>query len=342
MAAATRCIIAIHVARGTATLLLMSSVTWDRRHLLQLEGLEASDIRMLLDQTSRLYESALDNGPRLDELAGATVANLFFEDSTRTRCSFTLAARRLGADVIDVTAAGSSISKGETIVDTAKNLLAMGVHAFVVRCAMAGGPHLIARAVNVPVINAGDGRHEHPTQGLLDLFTLREWLGDLAGRRLGIVGDIVNSRVARSAAHGMTTLGGHVILIGPPALTPRSFERIVAGPGSVSVMHELDQALPQLDAIMMLRVQFERAGTGPPLIAGDYRECYGLSRQRLARLPAHAKVLHPGPVNRGLELDSDVLDDLDRCVALEQVAAGVAVRMAVLRQLASPDRQRAG
>jgi len=311
----------------------MNSASWDRRHLLQLEGLSGSDVTLMLNEAESLREAAVGRAPRLNVLAGCTVANLFFEDSTRTRCSFTLAARRLGADVIDLTSAGSSVSKGETIVDTALNLQAMGVDAFVVRCAASGGPHLIAKAVNVPVINAGDGKHEHPTQGLLDVMTLRQSLGDLKGRTIGIVGDIVSSRVARSALFAITALGGHVVLIGPPTLVPKSFEKIAIGPGLVKVSHDLDVELPSLDAIMMLRVQFERSGGGPALISGDYRELYGLNRSRLNRLPAHSPVLHPGPVNRGLELDSEVMDDPKRSLIMAQVANGVAVRMATLRMV---------
>ncbi len=312
----------------------MATPIWDRKHLLGLEGLSASDLTGLLDLAERHRDVALGRAARLDVLAGRTIANLFFEDSTRTRSSFTLAARRLGADTLDLTAAGSSVNKGETVVDTALNLLAMGVHGFVVRVSASGAPHMIARAVNVPVINAGDGRHEHPTQGLLDLLTLRQSLKEIKGRTIGIVGDVVSSRVARSALHGLTTLGADVILCGPATLVPRTFEQIAAGPGKVSVNHDLDDILPRLDAIMMLRVQFERAAAGgPPPITADYRQLYGLNARRAAMLPEHAVVMHPGPINRGLELDSDVADDPKRSVILRQVANGVAVRMAVLATL---------
>jgi aspartate carbamoyltransferase catalytic subunit len=315
----------------------MTRMTWDRRHLLQLEGMGRDDVLAIIDQAERWREVALGHAPRLDMLAGKTVANLFFEDSTRTRSSFTLAARRLGADTIDLTNQGSSVSKGETIVDTALNLQAMGVHAFVIRCSASGGPHMLASAVNVPVINAGDGRHEHPTQGLLDIMTIRRHLGeDVSKRTIGIVGDISNSRVARSALHGLTTLGANVILCGPPTLAPKSFESIAKGPGKVTVDHDLDAMLPALDAIMMLRVQFERSGSsgGPALISGDYHGLYGLTAERCANLPQHAIVMHPGPVNRGLELDSEVMDDFapprGRSVILQQVSNGVAIRMAAL------------
>jgi aspartate carbamoyltransferase catalytic subunit len=313
----------------------MPSAARDRQHLLGLEGLSASELIDWLDQAQVWLDVAAGKAPRLDVLAGRTVANLFFEDSTRTRCSFTLAARRLGADTLDLTSAGSSVSKGETIVDTALNLLAMGVDAFVVRSSASGGPHMIAHAVDVPVINAGDGKHEHPTQGLLDVLTLRQRLGDLRGRTVAIVGDVVSSRVARSAAHALTTLGANVIFSGPPTLVPQSLERITsaAAPGKIAVTHDFDGLLPSLDAIMMLRVQFERAGGGPPVISGDYRELYGLTTERARRLPAHAVVMHPGPINRGLEIDSELVDNPARSVILQQVTNGVAVRMAVLAKL---------
>jgi aspartate carbamoyltransferase catalytic subunit len=310
-----------------------TSVTWDRRHLLGLEGLSAADITGLLDRAETLMLVARSAAPRLTSLAQRTIACLFFENSTRTRSSFSLAVRRLGGDTIDITSAASSITKGESLVDTALNLQAMGVHGLVVRCSASGGTHLIANAVDVPVINAGDGRHEHPTQGLLDLLTMRQRLGDVRGKTLAIVGDVISSRVARSAIHGLTTLGGNVILCGPPTLVPKSFEKIAVGPGSVTVTHDLDDVLPMADAIMMLRVQFERVGEGPSPIPPDYRQLYGLNAARAARLPDHAIILHPGPMNRGLEIDSDVADDPRRSAILQQPTNGVAVRMAVLESL---------
>ena len=311
-----------------------SAAAWDRQHLLGLEGLSRTDLTMLLDRAQRYLPIVTGQSPALNELAGLTIANLFFEDSTRTRSSFVLAARRLGAETLELTSTGSSVNKGESLVDTACNLQAMGVHAFVVRTSASGGPAMIAKAVRVPVINAGDGRHEHPTQGLLDLLTLQQRLGDVQGKTIAIVGDIVSSRVARSNIHALTTMGAHVVLCGPVTLVPKALERIASGPGTVSVVHDLDAvvdgAAGAVDAIMMLRVQFERAGGGPPLIAGDYRQLYGLSVERAKRLPDHAIVLHPGPINRGLELDSAVADDPKRSVILQQVTNGVAVRMAVL------------
>jgi aspartate carbamoyltransferase catalytic subunit len=322
-------------------------MTWDRQHLLQLEGMEARDILAILDQAERLRDAALGRAPRLDLLAGQTIANLFFEDSTRTRASFTLAARRLGADTLEITSAGSSVTKGETIVDTALNLQAMGVAGFVLRCSASGGPHLLARNVRVPVFNAGDGRHEHPTQGLLDIMTLRQRLGDdLTDRTIAIVGDVLNSRVARSAVHGLVALGARVALCGPPTLVPKSFESITssASAGHLRVQHDLDAVLPQVDAIMMLRVQFERSAAagsagGHAVITPDYHTLYGLTAERAAQLPPHAIVLHPGPVNRGLELDSEVMDDQSRSALLEQVSNGVAVRMAVMLMVMAAGRE---
>ena len=216
-------------------------------------------------------------------------------------------------------------------MDTALTVEAMGVDAIVLRAKPSGAPHLVARAVRIPVINAGDGRHEHPTQGLLDLLTMRRHLGELEGKTIAIVGDIANSRVARSNVHGLTTLGAQVHLIGPPSLAPASFEKIVAGPGRVIVSHDLDAVLDDVDAIMMLRVQFERQGVGG--ISDDYRRLYGLSAQRAARLRPEAIIMHPGPMNRGLEIDGEVADDPERSVIREQVTNGVAVRMAVLKKL---------
>jgi aspartate carbamoyltransferase catalytic subunit len=316
----------------------MPTAVWDRTHLLGLEGLSPEDLHEFLDAAERYKPAALGREKRLTLLEGKLIANLFFENSTRTRCSFTIAARRLSADTIDLASAGSSISKGETPVDTALNIQAMGVDAFVVRIAASGGAAMIANAVELPVINAGDGKHEHPTQGLLDLLTLRQRLGELRGRTIGIVGDVISSRVARSAIHGLTTLGANVILVGPPTLVPKSFEKITSptSAGRVEVAHDFDSVLHQLDAIMMLRVQFERSEGSTPsasMISGDYRQLFGLSAARAARLPAHAPILHPGPMNRGLEIDSEVADDPQRSAILEQVSNGVAVRMAVLARL---------
>ncbi len=296
----------------------------DQRNLIGLEGLPAEELRRILD-----HARALRAGRDGTELAGRIVANLFFEDSTRTRCSFETAAVRLGAHVLNLSAKGSSASKGESLVDTALNIQAMGVDAIVVRTSASGGPALIAEACSTPVVNAGDGRHEHPTQALLDLCVLEDRLGSLNGRKIAIVGDILNSRVARSNLHGLTALGAQVVLVGPPTLVDDFFiEMVPAVSGSVEVSHDLDAVIEEVDAIMMLRIQRERASGG--LISSDYRRMYGMTTTRAARLRPDQCVLHPGPVNRGVELDGAVLDDPEHSVVLDQVAAGVWVRAAVL------------
>jgi aspartate carbamoyltransferase catalytic subunit len=299
------------------------------RHLLQLEGLDAGALTALLDRAESFLPIAQRAAPPLEVLAGKLVANLFFEDSTRTRLSFEAAAARLGARSLALQGPGSSSSKGESFLDTALNVEALGVDAIVVRSAIAGGAHLLARHVRCPVINAGDGRHEHPTQGLLDCLTIRRALGSIEGRTIAIVGDISNSRVARSAVHALTTLGARVRLVGPPTLLPRSLGEIAVCRDRVTISHDLDSILSDLDAIMMLRVQLERAAGGG--IASDYRIQYGLTRDRANRLPSQCIVLHPGPVNRGVEVDDDVADDARRSQILGQVSNGVAIRMAVLQ-----------
>ncbi|MCZ6837048.1 MAG: aspartate carbamoyltransferase catalytic subunit [Planctomycetota bacterium] len=309
----------------------MLVTAWDRKNLLQLEGLTRDELIELIDLAQTHLDVVKRKEPALKTLDGKLVANLFFEDSTRTRCSFAIAARRLGAEVVDLSTTGSSVSKGETIVDTAHTVEAMGVDAIVMRAKPSGAAHLVAQSVQAPVINAGDGRHEHPTQGLLDLLTMRQHLGDMSTRTVVIVGDIANSRVARSNVHALTTIGAHVRLIGPPTLVSKSFESIAQGPGSVIVDHDFDVALEDADVVMMLRVQLERQAGGN--IPEDYRELYGLSKKRASRLKPETIVMHPGPMNRGLEIDSEVADDASRSVILQQVTNGVAVRMAVLEML---------
>lgn len=317
--------------------------TWAGRDLLGLQGMPASDLRDLLGRARDLAPLANQPETRTGVLAGKTVATLFFEDSTRTKTSFTLAARRLSADVIDLSAGASSVNKGETLIDTARTVEAMGVSGMVVRARQSGAAAMIAAAVACPVINAGDGKHEHPTQGLLDLLTIAEAHGrldgfDLSGLRVAIVGDVVNSRVARSGIAGLTTLGARVVCVGPPALAPGSLRAL-----GCEVSHDLDAVLPEMDAVMMLRIQFERHGEGadPKVAPGgaprsaaiasvrEYRQGYGMTAERAARLKPGAIVMHPGPMNRGLEIDAAVADGA-RSVILTQVARGVAVRMAVL------------
>ena len=298
---------------------------WTRRHLLSLEGVAAAEMQQVFAKAERCLPLVMERGRKSDALAGRCVANIFFEDSTRTRNSFTRAAQLLSADVIQVSGEGSSTSKGETEIDTARNIEAMGVDAIVVRHSSAGVPRNIADNVKCGVINAGDGRHEHPTQGLLDIFTLQRHFGpDLAGRRIAIVGDIINSRVVRSNIFGLRTLGAKVTVIGPPALAPDSLHTL-----GVEVSHDFDAMLPQVDVVMMLRVQFERLAGKAFASIQEYRDGYALTERRTRLLPEHAVVMHPGPINRGLELDSEVADG-PRSIILRQVTHGVAIRMAIL------------
>jgi aspartate carbamoyltransferase catalytic subunit len=267
-------------------------------------------------------------------LRGRTVVNLFFEDSTRTRISFEAAAKRLSADVINFAAKGSSLSKGESLKDTALTLEAMGADAVVIRHEASGAPHRLANSgwVNSHVVNAGDGTHEHPTQALLDAFTIRRHLGDIDGRRVAIVGDVLHSRVARSNALLLSTLGADVTLVAPPTLLPVGVES-----WPVSTSYDLDATLPKSDVVMMLRVQRERmnlSGGGYFPSAREYSRRYGLDARRMAQMPDDALVMHPGPMIRGMEISADVADS-DRSVIVEQVTNGVAVRMAVLYLLLS-------
>ncbi|MFN0133859.1 MAG: aspartate carbamoyltransferase catalytic subunit [Phycisphaerales bacterium] len=319
---------------------------WNRRHLLALADLSAAELRTLLRAAAAYVPVATRPETDTQELAGRAVATLFFEDSTRTRTSFTLAARRLGATVVDLSSGSSSVNKGESLLDTARTIEAQGVSAMVVRTKQAGAAALVARGVGCAVLNAGDGRHEHPTQGLLDLLTLAEAHGrldafDLAGLTLAIVGDVVNSRVARSAIAGATALGARVVCVGPPGLAPASLAalgRQGERQAGCEVSPDLDAVLPAADAVMMLRVQFERHEGKPdePLRSAsvpsprEFRTLYGLSEARAERLKPGAIVMHPGPMNRGLEIDGTVADG-PRSVILRQVSRGVAVRMATLR-----------
>ncbi|HEX8876879.1 MAG TPA: aspartate carbamoyltransferase catalytic subunit [Phycisphaerales bacterium] len=320
---------------------LRNNERWNSKDLIGLQGVAPAALRALLAASRERVDITTDvtDSP----LAGTTIANLFFEDSTRTRTSFTNAAHRLRAHVSNLLGAFSSVTKGETLIDTARNVEAMGVHALVIRARQGGAAAMIARNVRCPVVNAGDGRHEHPTQGLLDIYTLAEANGrldgfDLRGLTVAIVGDIVSSRVARSNIAGLTALGADVVCVGPAGLAPRSLESLAEqGPdaGGVRVAHDLDAVLPKADAVMMLRVQFERhaeaSGKNSPSIASirEYRSLFGMTAQRAERMRRDAIVMHPGPINRGLELDPEVADG-PRSVILRQVTVGVGVRMAVL------------
>lgn len=294
------------------------------RCLLDLDRLSAEQICELLRRASAFFTSTQDG---FDTLRGRCVANLFFEDSTRTRVSFTIAAQRLGAHVVDLSAKGSSVAKGETIADTARTVEAMGIDALVVRHHAAGAADIVAGAVRCAVLNAGDGRHAHPTQGLLDALTIATEFGrlrdfDLAGLRIGIMGDLAHSRVARSDIGALTKLGAEVVCIGPPNLAPPSLASL-----GCSVTDDLDAALPTLDAIQALRVQFERgASIGT---AREYAARYQMNARRAAMMKDGAAILHPGPMNRGVEISSEVADGAQSRIFL-QVRAGVAVRMACL------------
>ena len=301
-----------------------------KRHLLSAADLSHDDAVLVLDTAREL--AALADRPikKLPTLRGRTVVNLFFEDSTRTRISFEAAAKRLSADVINFSAKGSSVSKGESLKDTALTLEAMGADAVVIRHGSSGAPHRLAHSgwIRGSVVNAGDGTHEHPTQALLDAFTMRRHLavdeGDLEGRRVTIVGDVLHSRVARSNVLLLSTLGAEVTLVAPPTLLPVGID---TWPCAVS--YDLDAALPGADAVMMLRVQRERMNASYFPSAREYSRRYGLDARRMALLPEHAIVMHPGPMNRGMEIGSDVADS-PRSVIVEQVTNGVSVRMAVL------------
>lgn len=297
---------------------------WKHRHLLDLERLTPDEIRTLLD-TAALFKDATDGCRRkLSVLAGTTIVTLFFENSTRTKTSFALAARRLGADVVDFSASSSSLSKGESFIDTAKNLEAMGVDAVVVRHVTPGTPHLLAQQLSVGVINAGDGPHEHPTQGLLDIFSIRERLGDLSGVTVGLVGDIAHSRTARSNLWGLVKLGAKVILCGPPTLVSDRWREL-----GVEVSHDLDAIVPRCDVLNLLRIQFERQNTRPFPSVREYAHLYAMTRERLKRAKKDLLILAPGPINRGVEVTAEVAD-CPQSLILGQVANGLAVRMAVL------------
>jgi aspartate carbamoyltransferase catalytic subunit len=297
---------------------------WQHRHLLDLERLTPEEIGILLDTAAAFKEATGGCRRRLPVLAGSTICNLFFESSTRTRTSFSLAARRLGADVVDFSAAGSSLSKGESFIDTAKNLEAMGIDAVVVRHATPGTPHLLAQHLEVGVVNAGDGPHEHPTQGLLDIFSIRERLGSLAGVTVGLVGDIAHSRTARSNLWGLVKLGAHVILCGPPTLVSRRWREL-----GVEVSHDLDAILPRCDVLNLLRIQFERQSTRPFPSVREYAHLYAMDSDRLRRARKNLLILAPGPINRGVEVTAEVAD-CSRSLILDQVTNGLAVRMAAL------------
>ncbi len=297
---------------------------WTRQHLLDLESLSAEELTCILDAASAFKEATDNCRRKIQVLAGRTLANLFFENSTRTRNSFSLAARRLGADTVEFSSSGSSTAKGETVIDTAKNIEAMNVDAVVIRHRTPGTPHLLAKNLACSVINAGDGPHEHPTQGLLDILTIRERRGSLAGLTVALVGDIAHSRTARSNIWGLKRLGAHVIVCGPATLVSRHWEQF-----GVEVAFNLDEILPRCDVLNLLRVQFERQHTRPFPSVREYALLYAMNRERMERAKDDILIMAPGPINRGVEITPEVADG-PHSVILEQVTNGLAVRMAVL------------
>ena len=306
----------------------LDSRAFPHRHLLGIEGLSPDDITLLLDKSEGYVEQSRQADKKRSVLRGRTIMNVFFENSTRTRTSFEVAGKRLGGDVINMAVAASSIKKGETLIDTAMTLNAMHPDVLVVRHSESGAVHLLAQKVNCAVINAGDGSHEHPTQALLDALTIRSRKGRLQGLVVAICGDILHSRVARSNIHLLNTMGARVRLVAPRTLLPAQVESL-----GVEVFHDMAQGLKGADIVMMLRLQTERMhGSFVPSIR-EYFHFFGLDYQKLEAAKADALIMHPGPMNRGVEIDSEVADDIDRSLIRQQVEMGVAVRMACLEVL---------
>lgn len=297
---------------------------WTKNHLLDLEGLSRIEIEHILDVAESFVEVSRRDRKKVPALQGRSVFNLFFENSTRTRTSFSLAAKRLSADVQEFSASVSSLSKGETFIDTAKNIEAMGADVLVVRHPTPGAPYLLSEHVGCSIINAGDGAHEHPTQGLLDLLTIRRKKGKIEGLTVGLIGDISHSRVARSNIQGLTKLGAKVIVCGPPTLVPRSMELL-----GCEVANNLDEILPRLDVANVLRIQFERDQKSVFPSIAEYRRLYAMTAERMSKAKKDLLLLAPGPINRGVELTPEVADGPNSAI-LDQVANGLAVRMAVL------------
>jgi len=293
------------------------------KDLLGIQGMTADEIKLILDTAATFKDVSERDIKKVPALRGKTVINLFYEASTRTRTSFELAAKRLSADVINISTSTSSVVKGETLLDTARNIEAMKCDMIIVRHNCSGAPEYLSKLLKSSVINAGDGSHEHPTQALLDLFTIREKLGRLEGLKVVIVGDISHSRVARSNIHALSMMGARVTVCGPPTMIPPGIERL-----GTQVSSNMDQAIENADVVMMLRLQLERQTAGLFPGVREYAKLYGLNRSRLGRAAQHVLVMHPGPINRGVEISSEVADHAS--VILEQVTNGVAVRMAVM------------
>ncbi len=303
---------------------LRDETPWTRKDLCAIQDLSPEEITMILDTAAAFKTVGTREIKKVPALRGKTLINFFVEPSTRTRTSFELAAFRLSADVVNISATTSSLTKGETLVDTARNLEALHADIIVLRHSSAGAAQFLAERLRASVVNGGDGAHEHPTQALLDTFTIRERKGRIAGLHIAIIGDILFSRVARSNIHALTKLGARVTLVGPSTLVPRAFEKL-----GVTVTHDIDSVLPQADVVNLLRIQHERQRKEYFPSLGEYTALFGLTKQRAAMLKPDCLIMHPGPINRGVEIDSDVADS-GASVILDQVTNGLAVRMAVL------------
>jgi aspartate carbamoyltransferase catalytic subunit len=299
-------------------------MTWKRKHLLTIEELSLAEIDQIHATAAAFRKILRRSVKKVPALRGKTIVNLFLEPSTRTRLAFEMAAKRLSADVISFDAASSSTQKGETLRDTAENIQALNADMLVIRHGASGSPLYLSRILDLPVINAGDGAHEHPTQGLLDTFTMKEHFGSMQGRKVAILGDILFSRVARSNLHALTKMGAAVTLVGPSTLVPAWFTDF-----GVTVSHDLKSALADAEVVMLLRIQHERQSAGHFPSLGEYTSMFGLNKTRASWLNPRAIIMHPGPINRGVEIDSDLADGA-RSVILEQVSNGIAIRMAVL------------
>ena len=303
---------------------MRANMEWTRKDLLGIEDLAKEEIVGILDTADGFHEVSARSVKKVPALRGKVIVNLFYEASTRTRISFELAGTRLSADVINFAGVTSSASKGETLHDTARNIEAMGVDILILRHPCSGAAYQLSRAVTASVVNAGDGTHEHPTQGLLDIYTIRRALGRIDGLKVAIVGDVSHSRVARSNIWGLQKLGAEVYAVGPPTLVPRGLAKM-----GVTVSHHLDEILPEIDVFNMLRIQTERQDQGLFPTIREYSRLFGLNRQRMKRVKPTALVLHPGPINRGVEITPDVADG-PQSLILNQVTNGLAIRMAVL------------
>ncbi|MHB1476438.1 MAG: aspartate carbamoyltransferase catalytic subunit [Coriobacteriia bacterium] len=299
-------------------------MTLSAKHIMTMDDLALEDVNLILDTAESFAEVNQRRIKKLPTLRGRTIVNLFFEPSTRTRMSFEIASKRLSADGVNFTASSSATVKGETLRDTAKTLAAMACDMVIVRHKYAGAPQMLAEVMDCPIVNGGDGVHQHPTQALLDLYTMRQSLGKLEGLRVGIVGDVCHSRVAGSLVPALNKVGATPVIIGPPTLMPARPDVLGA-----EVAYDLDEVLPTLDVAYLLRVQFERAERMPFPSNREYATLYGMNAARLAKLPSHAFVMHPGPMNRGVEISADVADS-PRSLILDQVESGVAVRMAIM------------